>query len=459
MLEYQRTLTAWDIILPPFYLLVILLIAFFYRQTMIRKHPEYKFFVTGLSLKILGGIGLGLIYLFYYNGGDTTEYFNSCKIMVNIAKADFGRFISILSGNHSEYNAQIFSPTIGYSCYWRDPPSFSVVRFTTPFVILGGQSYFTTTILVASFTYLGIWRLFQFLYNRFPDVRRGITFAVLYIPSAVFWGSGILKDSYTLMAACLLLVSFYRVFVDRVKIASNIFWIIVSFYILVSLKPYIFFAVTGAFIFAMSHQYIKDIKNKVVKVIVIPLLFIVIVIGGLQMMLAIGESVGGQYASLDRMLEKASGTQLDLKQDYYGGNSFDIGSFEPTIPGVLSKFPAATLAGLYRPYLWDSRNPVMLISAIENTVYLLLTLYLLLLSFVTWRKHGLNYLGKVLFNDSFLIFCLLFSILFAFFVGLSTANFGALVRYKIPLIPFFLSMLFILVNNFNKEKTAGMKKS
>jgi hypothetical protein len=40
----------------------------------------------------------------------------------------------------------------------------------------------------------------------------------------------------------------------------------------------------------------------------------------------------------------------------------------------------------------------------------------------------------------------LFSITFAFSVGLTTSNFGALVRYKIPSIPFFLSSLIILYN-------------
>jgi hypothetical protein len=39
---------------------------------------------------------------------------------------------------------------------------------------------------------------------------------------------------------------------------------------------------------------------------------------------------------------------------------------------------------------------------------------------------------------------LVFSIVFAFAIGISTFNFGSLVRYKIPIYPFFLSMLFVL---------------
>ena len=44
-----------------------------------------------------------------------------------------------------------------------------------------------------------------------------------------------------------------------------------------------------------------------------------------------------------------------------------------------------------------------------------------------------------------------FSIFFAFSVGLTTSNFGALVRYKIPAVPFYLSAMLILYHR-NKQK-------
>lgn len=44
---------------------------------------------------------------------------------------------------------------------------------------------------------------------------------------------------------------------------------------------------------------------------------------------------------MDKVLERAVITYKDLKADYYGGNSFDIGEFDATIPSMLSKAPAA----------------------------------------------------------------------------------------------------------------------
>jgi len=40
----------------------------------------------------------------------------------------------------------------------------------------------------------------------------------------------------------------------------------------------------------------------------------------------------------------------------------------------------------------------------------------------------------------------------AFGVGIATANFGALVRYKIPLVPFYFSALFLIYQISEKEK-------
>jgi len=48
------------------------------------------------------------------------------------------------------------------------------------------------------------------------------------------------------------------------------------------------------------------------------------------------------------------------------------------------------------------------------------------------------------FADETLQFCLIFTLIFAFAVGISTSNFGSLVRYKIPCLPFYTAFLIIL---------------
>ena len=78
----------------------------------------------------------------------------------------------------------------------------------------------------------------------------------------------------------------------------------------------------------------------------------------------------------------------------------------------------------------------MLISGVENTFLLVLALWALF-------TRPLKIL-KFVRDDPFLIFCVLFTLILGFGIGLSTSNFGALVRYKIPFLPFFV---FLILHN------------
>lgn len=444
-------LDIYDFILTPFYFLFIIIIARNYQNKKNLKFPEFKYFTYGLVAKLIGGISLCLIYVYYYHGdGDSIAYFRSSVSMLKLAGKDFSTFISIMTGNLSAENFSVFDSETGYPWYFQDDNSFFVIRLSTIIVFLGAKSYLCSTMLVGTITYLGVWKLFQLFYKQFNEIKSQVAFAVLFVPSVFFWGSGLLKDSYTLAALCWFLAGFYSVMILRKKIIGNAILIIIGIYIMMSIKPYIFYSSFAGAIILYSHYILKRSTNTILKYTILPSLAILVVFGGTLLMFRLGSSTG-QYSSLDKMLTKASVTQSDLKQSYYGGNSFDIGSFEPTITGVLSKAPVAITAGLFRPFIWEARNPVMVISALENLMLLFLFVYVIVLCIIAVFKVGFKYMFKTAFDNSLIIFSFVFAFTFAFAMGLTTANFGALVRYKIPLIPFFLSSLFYIIYKFNQE--------
>ena len=107
--------------------------------------------------------------------------------------------------------------------------------------------------------------------------------------------------------------------------------------------------------------------------------FMILIVAGIFMIFLDNASnlAEGKYATVDSMLEQAVIIQDDLKRDTYGDNSFDIGTFDASVSGMLKKTPQALLAGLYRPFLWEARSPFMLISGLENFAILLLSLFVL----------------------------------------------------------------------------------
>ncbi|HTL80805.1 MAG TPA: hypothetical protein VL651_03825, partial [Bacteroidia bacterium] len=93
-----------------------------------------------------------------------------------------------------------------------------------------------------------------------------------------------------------------------------------------------------------------------------------------------------------------------------------------------------------------ARNSVMIISGLENFIYLLLAVILLLRLLQSPRRFF-----SLLFTQPFLLFLLSYSLIFSVLVGLSTSNFGALVRFKIPFLASFVAFLVLMQYFLKKE--------
>ncbi|PLX01585.1 MAG: hypothetical protein C0594_12905, partial [Marinilabiliales bacterium] len=317
-----------------------------------------------------------------------------------------------------------------------------------------------TTVLVAWIIFPVMWKLFRLFYEQFPHQKKVIALSVLFVPSVCFWGSAILKDSYTISASAWLVYGFYRLFMSgswKEKTGKQIAWFIlvitVSIYVLISLKPYIFLSVFVGILLMLTHRGIKRMDSNFMKILFVPIVLVTVWGGGYFMLNQIAPALGNTYSSVDAMLEKAVVTQQDLKTSMrYGDNTFDIGNFDASLSGIFSKSPQAILAGLYRPFLWECNNPVMFISGTENFLLIFVSFYVIVLSVVAFIKLGFKYMYRTAFDHSLIVFSIIFSFSFAFFIGLTTANFGALVRYKIPLIPFLLTSAFVIIDRFNRSK-------
>ena len=99
--------------------------------------------------------------------------------------------------------------------------------------------------------------------------------------------------------------------------------------------------------------------------------------------------------------------------------------------------PQAVGTALFRPFVWEAHNPVMLLSALEAGFILLFTLR------IFWRT-GVVRTFSIIGQHPILVLCFVFALVFAASVGITSSNFGTLVRYKIPMIPFYLGGLYIL---------------
>lgn len=411
----------------------------------IKEKPYYKYFTIGLFVKIFAGLVFSGIYLFYYGGGDTVYYFLGSDSIVKMLGKDIPTFFKLLGGNHSAEVFSMFDRTTGWPIYFRDPLSFSVSRFNVPFYLMGFGSYLGNTVIMNLILYLGVWQFYKMLVQLYLNNEKWLAIALFFIPSVVFWSSGILKDGWTLTASLVMFTNLYYIFISKKNIVKNIFWLLIWSYIAFSIRPYIFYVTIGSGLIWVGFSAIKAIKSSFLRTIAMPFIILATWFVGITVLAQTSTLASSRYSSIDAMMETAHVIQDDLRKEYYGGNSFDIGVFEPTVQGILSKFPAAVTAGLFRPFLWEANNILMLISGFESFMLMILVFYLI----VKTRIVGFF---RVVSSDSLMISLLVFAITFSFFVGLTTANFGALVRYRIPGLLLFFILLLLNVSMRLKEQ-------
>ena len=448
MQSINQLITNNDWFFVPIYLIGIFLLGGIIKVQNQKKFPEYKYFLTGLVFKILGVSSFILIYLFYYEGGDTVNYFVGSKALSDLAFIDFNRYYDIVVNNNLEWNNYVvFNSNTWYPPWymWKDPKTFSVCRFTSFLCIISFNSFIVTSFFTACISYIGIWKIYRLFNIQYPNNEKILAYLILFLPTLIFWGGGIMKDSYVLGSTCWITYNFYQTFINRRKIFINSLLILFNGFIIINTKSYVLVSLIPGTLLWLNNSYLSGIKSNLAKFAVFPIIISCIIFAGIFLIQNLSGSMG-VYGDVDTALEQAQIIQEDLlREDQYGGNNYDLGSLDNSFLGLISVAPIAVITALFRPFLWEIGSATMVLSAIENTILLVFTSILLM------RISPIRLL-RILFKEPFLMYCFMFSIFFAFGVGIAGTNFGALVRYKTPLVPFFFSMIFMLYKNSNLSR-------
>ncbi len=410
-----------------------------------RHDSSWRFFLPAMWFKVAGGLVFALIYLLYYRGGDTTSYYECALTFVNLFFESPIRFTEAMtSGGQPEVRSLFSSDTgvpMGYMFF--NDHTRTVIKLVVPFVLLAGKSYLIATVFIALATYGGLWRLYRMFVSYFPQFSRNLAVAILFMPSVIFWGSGILKDSFTLAATCYFIVATNGL----ISGTGSRFWHILSIFIsgavIVAVKPYILIILLpGTFVWYF-YERIKNIRNVYFRYIMVPFIYLTVFGMSFGVLTVLGDSLG--RFSPQRALQTAVVIQHDLKQEYYDGASFDIGQLEATPLSLISKFPLAVNAGLFRPFIWESENLVMMLSGLENLFILGLTLLVLL-------SLKPSVIKRLISDHPLILYSFAFAVLFAFMIGVTTSNFGALVRFKIPLVPLYMGAIMVMYSHLQTFK-------
>jgi hypothetical protein len=217
--------------------------------------------------------------------------------------------------------------------------------------------------------------------------------------------------------------------------------------LMVSLKVYILVAYLPFFVLFLILRNVNLIKNVAVKVLIVLVFFIGSILGFVKITNSI-EGVLSKYAS-EGLSKGIKNYQVNYQnQSDYVESNFSLGvEFDGSVSSLAKMAPAAVIATLFRPFLWESKKLSTLLSSLESLALMLFTLYVI-------KKVGVFGFLRNIIKNPLVLYCFFYSLIFSLFVGATTLNFGTLVRYKIPGIPFYIISLFLILE-FNKKIKKG----
>ncbi len=370
----------------------------------IRKH-----FWPALLLKIMAGCGVGLLYWYHYKSGDTLAYWSDGVAIASLMGSEPGKALAFFWNDSG-------TPEFTASLIQLAPRSlfFSKICGLVAFVTSG--NYWMMASWLSMLTFLASWLIFR----RVTEVTQGATAAIafLYFPSVVFWSSGLIKESLGLAAVYLLIAAVLLVIRGRQPGWLEWILVLVALWVGWNLKYYwmgIFLPVALALVTATQlvrrNPSLARWDSVVWAVLLIAFLFV-------------GTHVHPNF-SASRFLEVIAANNLEFTRLSDPPRIVQYLNLEPTWSSVWLNAPAALIAGLFRPFIWESFNFLSLLAGLENLVLLLIV------------SQSLKSATKVKSRDHrmLILAALTYVILLITFLALSTPNFGTLSRYRIAGVP------------------------
>jgi len=429
-----------DIILFPLY--VFLFHLFFASRRKRLKDPVLRFYHKwAFWVKIFSTFAITVFNYYISVGDSTTLYYPEGMNLFRLILQDSSH-IQWLFKEGKDFSKELIGNSANTG-YFRSEANFFVIRLVAIFAFFTFGRYLLINLLFSMIAFTGIWKLFRFFYSIYPHLHKKIAIAILFLPTLVFWSSGTLKDPICMGMLGWMTYCIYEGFYKKHNALLNGMISLVAIWVLTVVKPYIIFAYLPFFILYLLLISIRLLKSSFLKFVVVVAILGVSIGGFVLVSDKLQEEMGS--LSLDTLNETVASQQANfINMAEKAESSFSLGvEYDGSIGGLARLAPAAINATLFRPYLWESKKVSTLLSSVESLSLMVFTLLVL-------YKAGPWLFFSTLIKDPMVIFCFFFSVLFALFVGATTLNFGTLVRYKIPCMPFFI-MALVLINEHRKK--------
>jgi len=280
--------------------------------------------------------------------------------------------------------------------------------------------------------------------------QRLLAWAVLYTPSIWFWGSGLMKDSICLGCMGFIIYFLYKIFVKKQARLKDLVLLFFLLFVVMQIKSYIIIILGIALVTIIFANLIASIKNFVIRAFVLMIfLFSMAITAFFTNFNAQVQSFAEEYIlQIDNLHKSYEELQNAVENSEGGIVSINTNI---TLQGIILQSPWAIFSCLYRPFIWESRKIIILLTSLESMLLFFSTLFVIF-------RTGFFKAFKLLITDRYILFSFIAATLFALLIGLTTFNFGTMIRYKIILLPFYYFLLVRLYCNAVEDNSETVIK-
>ncbi|MEM0938599.1 MAG: hypothetical protein AAF600_01825 [Bacteroidota bacterium] len=368
-----------------------------------------------LLVKLMAGLVLGWIFASYYQFGDTFVFFEKSRVLAKLPIREY--LEAIFSSSTYEVSDE--------------PRVLFFTKFLSFFVRITNGSYWISSLYLSFISFCAAWYLVKVLKNIYPSILTISIVSFLFMPTVVFWSSGILKDSLAFSALAFFVSTVLRVYHKNKISFFEMLLFVLGIFILLKMKHYLlisFLLLTGLL------SFFTLIKRSSLNYRLIGIGIFVIAVIATQFI--------HPHLKFDRLIQTLykNNQTITTHTDPQKRLSIDIAS--PEVLSLLKEIPEAMHIGLFRPSLFDETSIWGWFHRIENTILAFLFSFSVLLY--------LKYQPKL--DLSLVISSMITMLILGTILSLSTPNFGTLVRYKNAFLPYFFLLCSVLPYKFLTTK-------
>lgn len=352
--------------------------------------PRLKSLIgAAVVARIVGATVRYIVVVVIYGGGDAIGYYaRGRRIADGLRSFDF-------------------EPWLDTERLWGTP---FVDRIAAIFLTVLGPSIKALWLVFSMFSLVGLSLMLITVHRHCRGRLDGgrLPLLLLFWPSLVFWPSSIGKEAIVLLAAGLVIYGW--------RGRGRIHWPTLSAGLILALglRPHIAMMMGVAIAAA---DWLKSTQTwtagSIARGVVLLLVGVGIGVAGLGQL-----GIDQNLDSVENYVELRSG------QTATGGSSFDA----TTGPLVV---PMAFVNVLFRPFIWEARNPFILFSALEMTAFWVM---------VYRNRRASMAMVRNWRSSALLAFVVPFALVLTFFYGAFVSNMGILARQRVIVLP----LLFIV---------------